>query len=138
MNDDDLRRTLAATDLTAPGITLDEAVRRAASRTPSRRPSWTLRLAAAAIVTWVAVIALQATVERSMDAVVPVGPVLVAGEAVPSSLAQRRRLLAELMEDARWPPDAARPSPAEAGPPSLDATDHGRSGSLPARSWSHA
>ena len=137
MGDEELERRLAARDLTTPGISLDEAVRRAAGRTPSRRPSWTRRLVLAAIVTWVAVVAVQAAVERNMDALVPASPVLVVGEAGPTLLAQQRRLLAELMWDATGPPDTAQSSRDRTGPAMSGPTDHQRSGSLSLRRWSH-
>jgi hypothetical protein len=135
MDDDDLRRRLAATDLSSPGITLDEAVRRAA-RT-ARAPSWTLRLAVTAVVVWLAVFAAQTAVERSMNAVVPLAFSPVAREAAPSVFLQQRLLLAEPMWDDTWPRGEAGSSRTETRPAVPDSTEHHRSGSLPLRRWSH-
>ena len=137
MDDDDLRRRLAATDLSSPGITLDEAVRRAATGAPARTPSWTFRLALTAVVVWLAVFVVQSAVERGMSAVVPPGPSLVTPAAVPSLLQQQRLLLAEPLGDRTCPPGEAGPTRPETPPAFPGPTDHRRSGSLPLRRWIH-
>jgi hypothetical protein len=137
MNDDDFGRRLAATDLSTPGITLEEAVWRGAGRARSRRPSWSLRLAAAAAIVWITVFAVQAAVERNLSAVVPPGQSLVAHEAAPSLLCEQKLLLAELMGDGTWSPERTEPSRGETRPAGPDPTEHSRSGSLPIRRCRH-
>ena len=136
MDDDELRSRLAATDLTTPGITLDEAVRRAAKAPRSRRPSWTLRLAVTAVAVWIVVFALQAVVERGIGAIVPPGPGLVADGAAPSLLLQQKLLLAELVGNGAWFPDEAEPSPREVRPAVPEAADGRKTSSLLMRGWS--
>ena len=136
MNDDEFTRRLAAQDLTTPGITLDEAVRRAATGAHSHRPSWTLRLAVTAVVVWIVVFALQAVVERGTGAIVPPGPSLVADGAAPSLLLQQKLLLAELVGNGAWFPDEAEPSRREARPAVPEAADGHKTSSLPMRRWS--
>jgi hypothetical protein len=135
MSDEEFRRRLATRDLTSPGITLDDAVRRAAGRPPSRRPSWTPRLAAAAIVVWVAVFAVQAAVERNLNGLAPPSQSLVAHEAAPSLLVEQKLLLAELLGEQIVAPAMAEPSGAKGPPARRESGDHRRSGSAPTRRW---
>ena len=138
MDDDELRSRLAATDLTTPGITLDEAVRRAAKAPRSRRPSWTLRLAATAVAVWIVVFALQAAVERGVGAIVPPGPSLIAdGGGAPSLLTQQRVLLAEFVGDGACLPDDAESLQPETRRALPDAPGERKTSSLPMRRWTY-
>ena len=137
MDDDDLRRKLAARDLTSPGITLDEAVRRAAEKTRSPRSSWVPRLAVVALIVWVAVVATQVAVERNLSGLVPPNPSAVAHRAAPSLLVEQKLLLAELLGERATAPAAVLQPDGGTPPARQDSTDHNRSGSLPTRRWRH-
>jgi len=137
MDDDELRRRLAATDLTTPEITLDEAVRRAAKAPRSHRPSWTLRLAATAVAVWIVVFALQAAVERGVGAIVPPGPSLIADGAAPSLLLQQKVLLAEFVGDGACLPDDAESLQPETRRALPDAPGERKTSSLPMRRWTY-
>jgi hypothetical protein len=137
MNDDDLKHKLAARDLTSPGIPLDEAVRRAGGRAPSRRPAWVLRLAMAALVVWVAVFAVQAAVEHNLNGLVPPSRSPVVREPASSLLVAQELLLAELLGEQVRAPAVAEQEESTVPPARRDSVDHSRSGSAPIGRWTH-
>ncbi|MBM3476281.1 MAG: hypothetical protein FJX75_23660 [Armatimonadetes bacterium] len=137
MNDDDLRHKLAASDLTRPGITLDEALKRAAGRVPARRPTGALRLAMAALVVWAAVFVAQAAVEHNLNGLVPPNRTAIAQETAPSLLVEQRLLLAELLGEGGRAPAVVQQGEGETPPVRQDSTDHTRRGAVPMRRWTH-
>jgi hypothetical protein len=137
MNDDDLKRKLAASDLTSPGISLDEAVQRAGGRARARHPAWALRLTMAALVVWAAVFAVQAAVEHNLNRLVPLTRGPVAQEAAPSLLVEQTLLLAELLGERAPTSAAVQQSDGGTHPVRQGSTNHGRSGSVPMRRSTH-
>jgi len=137
MNDDDLKRRLAATRLSSPSITLDQVTQRAAASIPRRPPSGLVRLALATAVVWVMVWVAQAAVHRSLDALAPMGQAASQPVPRPSGIAQRGRLLQELMADGGWSEVGARAQQGVApSSPAGSGMRQGRSGQTRLRRWS--
>jgi hypothetical protein len=137
MNDDDLKRRLTATSLSSPGITLDQVRQRATAGVGRRRSSGIVRLALATAVVWAMVWMAQAAVDRSVNAVAPMGQAVSQPVLRPSGIAQRGRLLQELMADGGWSEVGARAQQGVApSSPAGSGMRQGRSGQTRLRRWS--